>query len=376
MDTFEDHINSIINTQSSNWARDVQYILEELVSKASSANYVYRGEPQCYDEVTSTLYRQIASQKIEVSNVHLRKAEIESIKIAGQFTGGLPKGFGADGLSLHPSSDKEAFEILFQIRHFGGDTNLIDFTTDYHVALFFACSSDPHKNGRVVLLSDPRPSGGWLQPTRPANRIIAQKSGFIWPQAGHFCPEVVVEVPYELKKPLLSYLVKGHGINPRYIYGDLHGYIDYLKLHNNPYVSFIAGLACYEKECLPEAIRHYTNTIEVVPDSINSLINRGIAYLDACLFCLAIDDFNFVEDMLNSSSFGSDANRRGIVFYCRGIAWICLKKWKLAKADLDFAADNCHLDIRSEFEETYGSIVEFQKKFSLTLPKEIVSRLS
>ena len=33
----------------------------------------------------------------------------------------------------------DEFEILTQLQHNGGQTNLIDFTTDYLIALFFAC---------------------------------------------------------------------------------------------------------------------------------------------------------------------------------------------------------------------------------------------
>ena len=43
-------------------------------------------------------------------------------------------------------------EILSQIQHFGGDTNLIDFTTDYLIALFFACDAAMKEDGRVILL--------------------------------------------------------------------------------------------------------------------------------------------------------------------------------------------------------------------------------
>ena len=35
------------------------------------------------------------------------------------------------------------FEILTELQHYGGKTNLIDFTTDYLIALFFACDGSP-----------------------------------------------------------------------------------------------------------------------------------------------------------------------------------------------------------------------------------------
>ena len=44
------------------------------------------------------------------------------------------------------------FEILTSIQHFGGKTNLIDFTTDYNVAAFFACDAPHDRDGRIVFL--------------------------------------------------------------------------------------------------------------------------------------------------------------------------------------------------------------------------------
>ena len=43
------------------------------------------------------------------------------------------------------------FEILTEIQHYGGKTNLIDFTTDYLIALFFACDGHHDKEGRIIM---------------------------------------------------------------------------------------------------------------------------------------------------------------------------------------------------------------------------------
>ena len=45
-------------------------------------------------------------------------------------------------------------EILTELQHFGGKTNLIDFTEDYLIALFFACDGSHDKEGRVILLEE------------------------------------------------------------------------------------------------------------------------------------------------------------------------------------------------------------------------------
>ena len=41
--------------------------------------------------------------------------------------------------------------IFTQLQHYESQTNLIDFTTDFHIALFFACDGQPGENGRVIL---------------------------------------------------------------------------------------------------------------------------------------------------------------------------------------------------------------------------------
>ena len=41
--------------------------------------------------------------------------------------------------------------ILTQLQHYESQTNLIDFTTDFNIALFFACDGQPGENGRVIV---------------------------------------------------------------------------------------------------------------------------------------------------------------------------------------------------------------------------------
>ena len=104
-------------------------------------------------------------------------------------------------------------EVLDQLQHFGYSTNLIDFTTDYHIALFFACDGKPKKDGRVILLNK---TGYPLRnPTGPANRVIAQKSVFVQPPQGCVEPSDVVVIPHRLKNRILKHLDQAHGVAAR-----------------------------------------------------------------------------------------------------------------------------------------------------------------
>ena len=96
-------------------------------------------------------------------------------------------------------------DLLAQLQHYGSVTNLIDFTRDYLIALFFACDSEPETDGRVILLR--RTSYPQLRPSTPENRVIAQKSVFVRPASGFIEPDKTVSVPHILKGPILSMLI-------------------------------------------------------------------------------------------------------------------------------------------------------------------------
>ena len=95
-------------------------IIREIAEKSASADYIYRGEPEHYRKVSSTLYREYAD-KIEVEHFDIEVVQKEILDKAKQYT------------------QETDVEILAELQHYGGKTNLIDFTTDYNIALFFAC---------------------------------------------------------------------------------------------------------------------------------------------------------------------------------------------------------------------------------------------
>ena len=75
-------------------------------------------------------------------------------------------------------------EILTELQHYGGKTNLIDFTTDYLVALFFTCNGSPNKPGRVILLQKQSEIYEVLLAPRTIRRAGIQKSIFVQSPSG------------------------------------------------------------------------------------------------------------------------------------------------------------------------------------------------
>ncbi len=141
-----------------------------------------------------------------------------------------------------PETDK--FEILTELQHFGGYTNLIDFTTDSHIALFFACNGFPNDPGRIILLERTEKMKDYVKlPRNPQNRIIAQKSIFVQPLKGFIEPEqfAVIDIPDLLKVQMLNYLQKQHGISTQTVYNDLHGFIRNQSTHQMKYMEIYKG---------------------------------------------------------------------------------------------------------------------------------------
>ena len=109
--------------------------------------------------------------------------------------------------TIHKMDDTE---ILTELQHYGGKTNLIDFTTDYLVALFFACDGEYEEPGRVILLQrppkiDPK-TYTVKEPPRTIRRAEVQKSIFVEAPVGVVDPDAVAHIPADLKVHMLDYL--------------------------------------------------------------------------------------------------------------------------------------------------------------------------
>ena len=172
----------------------------------------------------------------------------------------------------------ENLEILTKIQHYGGSTNLIDFTKDYFVALFFACNSSLDKDGRLIWFDSKRiPIRDWIkEPRHPEQRIIAQKSVFIEPPKGFIERRLYSErlIPSDCKPYILEYLKLFHNISPETIYNDLHGFIHLQnRLPIGPTHAFHKGLSCHlkaeqadtteekKKELYDEALDYYDQAV-------------------------------------------------------------------------------------------------------------------
>ena len=120
-------------------AKDIQCkvrnIISEIEEKAADGNYIYRGERECYCRVSSSLWRELHAHDGDKINYNLiQESHLRDVRRYGE------------------DHHQDDFELASKLQHVGGNSNLIDFTKSYLVALFFACDGAHKKPGRVILL--------------------------------------------------------------------------------------------------------------------------------------------------------------------------------------------------------------------------------
>ncbi|MDD9973181.1 MAG: tetratricopeptide repeat protein [Candidatus Poribacteria bacterium] len=369
--------------------------IQEIVEKSSGGEYIYRGEPEHYQEppyygkVSSTLYRHLKTVWVMGLNLDIEEFQKQVLNDARE----------------HIHEPVNDFEILTELQHYGGKTNLIDFSTDYHIAIFFACDGSPGKNGRLILQKR-NEIGGLVEkprePNKPINRVIGQKSIFIRPHKGFIEPDPkdVVYIQGNLKIPMLEYLRKYHNISTKTIYNDLHGFIRTQNIHHRANEEFYSALICGKQHEDAKAINHYTNALEMNPQMDSAYYNRGLAYAGMGEYDKAIEDYDIVinrnsEDahaynnrgdaLLYQGKFNKaikDYNTAiklkpdyGFFYLNRSKAWLYLQEWKKAKSDLTSARENGFNSI-GLFHNDYESVADFEEKNNIQLPKDITAMLT
>ena len=359
---------------------EVLEVITDLARKAATGDYIFRGETECYPEVSSSLYRELPDslrgQVEAVQEVRLSEAR--------NFT-----------------TEADEFEILTELQHYGGKTNLIDFTADYLIALFFACDGSPFQDGRVLLLERAAIENHIYEPNRPVNRAIAQKSIFVRPPDGFIEPDLVVEVviPAQLKAPLLRYLRQGHGIAAETIYNDLHGYIRYAAIHQEASAAFSAGQALLDLDDYLGAVESFSQALALNPQRVEAYTGRGAAYWMLEELDLAFADFSqavvldpdyavgyfgrgltyqfkgelylAIQDLTSTINLDPDY---AAAYYYRGEAWLHLGEWERAKADFNIALIK-EVDIVDSFHNGYETVAAFEQRHGIQLPPDLAEML-
>ena len=227
-----------MDKENQNEPSTVDDILRKIEQKADTGEYLYRGEPEHYQEhpyyrkISSKLYRDFLEREdfdVEAEHFDIKVVQEAMLNAARKFF----------------RKTVQDFDILAEIQHYGGKTNLIDFTTDYLIALFMVCDREESlgKDGRIILQEKERINRYIEEPYEPINRVIAQKSVFVRHPDGFILPneDDVINIPANLKKPMRKHLERYHGVSAETVYNDLHGFIKNQDIHLEAYVDFYIG---------------------------------------------------------------------------------------------------------------------------------------
>ena len=300
-------------SNTSDTQTDLSRVLEkitEIANASATGDYIYRGESKYHKKISSNLYREY-EDAIEVEYFDIKVVQDEILKEAKEYT-------------THKMDD---LEILTELQHHGGKTNLIDFTTDYLVALFFACDGNRGKPGRVILLQRQSEAYQVVKPPKTIARAGVQKSVFVQASSGVVDPDTAVCIPADLKGAMLEYLRKHHDISTKTIYNDLQGFIKNRSSHKSAYTEFYKG-ATYQKrgdstrdqakkrEWYDKAIEHYTEAGTLNPELAETYNNRGNVYTAKGDFESAIQDFNRAVDL--NPGLTQAYNNQGIAYHKEG----------------------------------------------------------
>ena len=312
--------------------------INKIEKKSADGGYIFRGERQCNDKVSSNLYRDFDVGDIQEFDIEVVQKEMlnGAKKHTGHLplTGELPKDYRQSMANIFnvdkdDTADVIDFEILTEIQHYGGKTNLIDFTIDYLVALFFACDGHHDKDGRVIIQKADEIQGMIKYPRNPRHRVAGQKSVFVRHPKGFIEPhkDNIVIIPASLKKLILQHLRKYHGIFTETIYNDVYGFIRNQDIHGDAYTQFYRGFTCenradeattteVKQQEYENAIKHYTESIKSKPDNTAAYNNRGNAYSRIGKFQKAIEDFNKAIEI--QPDFVHAYYNRGNAYYKKG----------------------------------------------------------
>ena len=312
---------------------------------------IFRGEPSDqYDEASSSLYRKLKkpdivstermtdeqlaqfpedlcaqlAERIEKNGTgELRKGDVleaakevlsyvaEEKPVSEQFRKSalqqLQKSY-ARGAKQRAGSIKFDVEILAELQHYGGETNLIDFSESYLVGLFFACNDDSYseEDGRLIILPKwdikeipsneqiPEGSRFIIRPLPDNRRALVQHSVMLHEPEGYLEYDKLksVPIPSKLKKAVLSHLAESCNVSAATIFPDIPGYIESQKFVRRSMGHLAQAYTRLEKGEYEEALRMVTQALKLDDKNAESYRFRAEILLNLKRYERVISDCN------------------------------------------------------------------------------------
>ena len=302
----------------------VEKFLNRILKDCEGKRYLFRGTTKIHegaDKINSSLYRW-AKDRVDFHEKY-RPFDIEKEIL--------------EKAKRHFADNASNIEMLTDLQHLQqdhGKTNLIDFSRDLYIALFFACDEEYHKeDGELILLDSAKimkksavvyaelQSSSEPFLIEPANtqfsqkRVTFQSSVFVYPPSGYINKDLckIIPVPADLKRSILEHLREIHNIHTDTIYNDLIGFIANEKNYETASVLFYKGLATDNKGKYEEAIGYYDRAIELNPNNAGTYNNRGVAKYELGQYHEAIVDYDKAIELNpnNKETYNNRGNAKG-----------------------------------------------------------------
>lgn len=243
---------------------NINKFILELLNESSNGNYIFRGENMKYNvPCCSSLYRKCEQYISNGFKEVLPQIQLQML----------------DKAKRYYSNSESDIKVLSDLQHYGAKTNLIDFTKNILIALFFACNDikasedkdgiiyflDYKKIGRLQSFQNINSMQGVYSFEAPINtRALFQSSIFVISSTGFLDEKLykTIIIPDEIKKDILSFLRKNFNIHTNTIYDDIHGFIANQENSLSTFL-FYEGMNFLESKDYEKAIIKLEKVIEL-----------------------------------------------------------------------------------------------------------------
>ena len=315
------------------------------ITNSNHNKYIFRGQSDGNWQVISTYVRRLKNSPGTKNTKDTKSKETQFIEYHSTLIDSYKEYKYHEDKSLHD------LEILQELQHFGAATGLIDFSKDFLVALWFACSGNYEENGKVFLfdisdieiktkddleLKKIEDSIYYIDTKyKSNNRISSQNGVFILSIASIHDNTTFLDIAAVDKQNLLNELKSNFNISEETLFPDVFGFARVNDV-NHPMTTksasdyFEDGNKLYRIGEYDTAIADFTKAIELNPDDHEAYNNRGSVYAKLEKYDTAIADFTKAIEL------NPDDHE---VYNNRGNAYADLKKYDTAIADYTTAIE-------------------------------------